>query len=248
MNPSDSASSRAWWCRGSRRRDRTSPPYPLSCQARGRATPLPSPGEGWRIDMAIRKAQAGMSPSSASACPSSARFPTRRAVTCLSEAFRKLRGAGRQGLRPNCRSKHCTWATTPATCSRARATWPPSWPMRSGCVRSSRCAWRTACASGGVALRQGVMAVASGMHDVVLVAGVERMTKLPTAQVTDTLGSAADTLYEILPAHFPRLLCGHRDGVHAQIRHEARAPDECSDQEPSERRTESQGAVRCYHP
>ena len=39
------------------------------------------------------------------------------------------------------------------------------------------------------------------MYDVVLVGGVERMTKLPTAQVTDTLGSAADTLYEI-PAGF----------------------------------------------
>lgn len=58
-----------------------------------------------------------------------------------------------------------------------------------------------ACASGGAALRQGVLAVASGLHDVVLVGGVERMTKLPTAQVTDTLGSAADSLYEI-PAGF----------------------------------------------
>lgn len=58
-----------------------------------------------------------------------------------------------------------------------------------------------ACASGGVALRQGVMAVASGMHDMVLVGGVERMTRLPTAQVTDTLGAAADVLYEI-PAGF----------------------------------------------
>ena len=45
------------------------------------------------------------------------------------------------------------------------------------------------------------MAVASGMCDVVLVGGVESMTKLPTAQVTDTLGSAADILYEI-PAGF----------------------------------------------
>ncbi len=58
-----------------------------------------------------------------------------------------------------------------------------------------------ACASGGAALRQGVLAVASGIYDVVLVGGVERMTKLPTAQVTDTLGSAADSLYEI-PAGF----------------------------------------------
>lgn len=58
-----------------------------------------------------------------------------------------------------------------------------------------------ACASGGVALRQGVMAIASGLADVVLVGGVERMTKLPTAEVTDTLGAAADSQYEI-PAGF----------------------------------------------
>ena len=58
-----------------------------------------------------------------------------------------------------------------------------------------------ACASGGVALRQGLMAVASGMHDVVLVGGAERMTKLPTARVTDTLGGAADTSFET-PAGF----------------------------------------------
>lgn len=58
-----------------------------------------------------------------------------------------------------------------------------------------------ACASGGVALRQGVMAIASGMADVVLVGGAERMTRLPTAEVTDTLGAAGDTQYEI-PAGF----------------------------------------------
>ena len=58
-----------------------------------------------------------------------------------------------------------------------------------------------ACASGGVALRQGVMAIASGMYDVVLVGGIEKMTNLPTAEVTDTLATAGDTLYEI-PAGF----------------------------------------------
>ncbi len=58
-----------------------------------------------------------------------------------------------------------------------------------------------ACASGGVALRQGVMAIASGMYDMVLVGGIEKMTNLPTAEVTDTLGTAADTLFEI-PAGF----------------------------------------------
>jgi acetyl-CoA C-acetyltransferase len=58
-----------------------------------------------------------------------------------------------------------------------------------------------ACASGGVALRQAVMAIASGMYDLVLVGGVEKMTGLPTAKVTDTLAAAGDTLYEI-PAGF----------------------------------------------
>lgn len=58
-----------------------------------------------------------------------------------------------------------------------------------------------ACASAGVALRQGVMAIASGMADVVLVGGTERMTALPTEGVTDTLATAGDLQYEI-PAGF----------------------------------------------
>jgi acetyl-CoA C-acetyltransferase len=53
-----------------------------------------------------------------------------------------------------------------------------------------------ACASAGVALRQAIIAVASGLYDVVLAAGVEKMTDLPTERVTDTLGAAADVLYE----------------------------------------------------
>ena len=58
-----------------------------------------------------------------------------------------------------------------------------------------------ACASAGVALRQGILAIASGLYDVVLVAGVEKMTDLPTEKVTDTLATAADGQYEI-PAGF----------------------------------------------
>ena len=58
-----------------------------------------------------------------------------------------------------------------------------------------------ACASGGVALRQGVLAIASGEVDVVLVGGLEKMTDLPGAKVTDALALAADSLFEI-PAGF----------------------------------------------
>lgn len=58
-----------------------------------------------------------------------------------------------------------------------------------------------ACASGGVALRQGVLAIASGQCDMVLVGGLEKMTDLPGAKVTDALAIAADTIFEI-PAGF----------------------------------------------
>ncbi|MFC1925991.1 beta-ketoacyl synthase N-terminal-like domain-containing protein [Chloroflexota bacterium] len=54
----------------------------------------------------------------------------------------------------------------------------------------------SACASGGVTIRQGVSAIASGLHDVVLVGGVERMSTLPTEEVTDTLACFSDALYE----------------------------------------------------
>ena len=54
-----------------------------------------------------------------------------------------------------------------------------------------------ACASGATALRQGLMAIASGLYDVVLVGGSEKMSDLPTASVTDTLATAADVPFEI---------------------------------------------------
>lgn len=53
-----------------------------------------------------------------------------------------------------------------------------------------------ACASGGVAIREGILAIASGIYDVVLVGGTEKMTGLPTEQVTDTLAAASDAVYE----------------------------------------------------
>jgi acetyl-CoA C-acetyltransferase len=59
-----------------------------------------------------------------------------------------------------------------------------------------------ACASGGAALRQGVMAIASGLADVVLVGGVERMSPRTTGEVTDILAAAGDMLYEMSPAGF----------------------------------------------
>ncbi len=54
----------------------------------------------------------------------------------------------------------------------------------------------SACASGGLALRQGFIDVASGMNDFVLVGGIEKMTDLNANEVTYALGTAADQEYE----------------------------------------------------
>lgn len=63
-----------------------------------------------------------------------------------------------------------------------------------------------ACASSGIALRQAVLAIASGVHDVIAVCGIETMTEVPTTIVTDALAAAADTTYEYpAGATFPGL-------------------------------------------
>ena len=54
----------------------------------------------------------------------------------------------------------------------------------------------SACASSGAALRCGIFAVLSGMHDVVMVGGVEKMTHRATPDVTEFLAMASDFPFE----------------------------------------------------
>ncbi len=54
----------------------------------------------------------------------------------------------------------------------------------------------SACASGGLALRAGFAEVASGLADVVLVTGVEKMTDVDGGDATYALGTAADQQWE----------------------------------------------------
>jgi acetyl-CoA C-acetyltransferase len=63
-----------------------------------------------------------------------------------------------------------------------------------------------ACASGGLALRSGVIAVASGYHDVVISAGIEKMTDVGAEKAMDALAAAADREWEAaVGATFPGL-------------------------------------------
>jgi acetyl-CoA C-acetyltransferase len=54
----------------------------------------------------------------------------------------------------------------------------------------------SACASGGMSVRQGFMEVASGMSDIVLAGGIEKMNDISGDEATFALASAADAEYE----------------------------------------------------
>ncbi len=54
----------------------------------------------------------------------------------------------------------------------------------------------SACASGGIALRQGYLAVSSGLNDLVMVGGVEKMTDVVGTEATNILATAADQEWE----------------------------------------------------
>jgi len=54
----------------------------------------------------------------------------------------------------------------------------------------------SACASGGLAFRSAFIDVASGMHDIVLAGGVEKMTDIGGSETTHALATAADMRWE----------------------------------------------------
>ncbi len=63
-----------------------------------------------------------------------------------------------------------------------------------------------ACASGGLAIRQGYLSIASGANDVVIVGGIEKMNDVGGGAATDTLATAADQEWEaFFGATFPGL-------------------------------------------
>jgi len=60
-----------------------------------------------------------------------------------------------------------------------------------------------ACSSGSGALRAAWASICSGLHDTALVCGVEKMTEISTAKMTEALGRAGDTRWEVLPTGIP---------------------------------------------
>jgi len=63
-----------------------------------------------------------------------------------------------------------------------------------------------ACASGGLALREAILDIRAGEHDIVIAGGVEKMSDVAISQVATTLGGAADFEWESnFGATFPAL-------------------------------------------
>lgn len=66
--------------------------------------------------------------------------------------------------------------------------------------------YEAACASSGAAFHAAWQAVAAGIHDIVVVCGVEKMTSQPTARVAEILAMAGDVNAEAHPgATFPAI-------------------------------------------
>ena len=64
----------------------------------------------------------------------------------------------------------------------------------------------SACASGGLAVRQGYLSIASGINDIVVVGGIEKMTDVVGNEATNTLATVADQEWEaFFGATFPGL-------------------------------------------
>ena len=67
-----------------------------------------------------------------------------------------------------------------------------------------------ACASGGLAVREGYLAIASGMNDIVVVGGIEKMNDVGGSEATEILATASDQEWEaFFGATFP--------GIYAMI-------------------------------
>jgi acetyl-CoA C-acetyltransferase len=74
--------------------------------------------------------------------------------------------------------------------------------------------FESACASSGAALRSGVIAIMSGLFDIVMVGGVERLTHLKTSEATEYLSLSADYAFEqwngfTFPALFASMARAH---------------------------------------
>ena len=100
-----------------------------------------------------------------------------------------------------------------------------------------------ACASSALAFREGVFAIASGFYDIVLVGGVEEMSKRTTEEVAEGLALATVPYEGEVGFTFPGCVRCVGNRVLCKIRSRPRGFDEHHTQEPQQCPVESQSPI-----
>ena len=100
-----------------------------------------------------------------------------------------------QNLSQNATSKPCLLGIWEKPTS-IKGTWVQFLQTGPDFLESQQHGCEAACGSSGAALRAGIYAVLSGLADVVMVGGVEKMTNRTTAEVTEYLAMASDYPFE----------------------------------------------------
>ena len=101
-----------------------------------------------------------------------------------------------------------------------------------------------ACASSALAFREGVFAIASGFYDVVLVGGVEDMSKAIHRRGGGRTGIGGKPIRAQGGINVSGRFRRHSNRILREIRRVSRAPDECNDKEPRQCTSEPQSPVQ----
>ena len=94
-----------------------------------------------------------------------------------------------------------------------QAHWGPIISDAVGLIPKPATRTEGACASSALAFREGVLAIASGLYDLVLVGGVEVMSQRTTEEVAEGLALATVALRRAGGLYLPRRFRGHRLGL-----------------------------------
>lgn len=119
-----------------------------------------------------------------------------RTTDLFVEAFNDLRSSVDQGLEPK-DIEAFYLGNISSDLFESQLHVAPATANRVGLVPIPCFRLEDACAASGAAFRAALLAVASGVYDLVLVGGTEKMTNLDTNQVTQTLACALDPDTEI---------------------------------------------------
>lgn len=150
-------------------------------------------------------------------------FPERNSRDLFVDAFKELRKSVDKGFDPNDIGALYVGNAIGEFCER-QSHISAIIPDAIGLAPKPTTRCEGACASASLAMREGILAIASGLYDMVLVGGTEKMNNLPTEGVTEALASAMDVEYEVqagftFPGIFAAMGTAYMDKYGATVEH-----------------------------